>query len=158
MEEFVADPVAPEEGAERAQAPGDLSRLLLELAARRRLRSFSPQSTRRTLEHRRLDRVAVDALEDQPAVGEDGTTIAPNGRGDITLSEEERRCFCSGDTDQQLLSTSSAWSREFGTGEVIDQDSPGWCSFVQAIGWRNGVTHPQKLFDFILLPERIQRF
>jgi hypothetical protein len=82
---------------------------------------------------------------------------AASDRGEIELGEEERVGFASGTLEQQLLWTSSAWSREFGTGEVIDQSSADWRSFVEAIAWRNGVTHPQELFDFVLIPGRIEK-
>lgn len=81
---------------------------------------------------------------------------AANDRGEINLSEEEREGFGSGTIEKQLLSTTSVWSREFGTGEVIDESSIGWRSFVEAIGWRNGVTHPQELSHFLLSPERMR--
>lgn len=73
-------------------------------------------------------------------------------RGEIQLTEKERASFVSGGVDDQLWATTAAWSREFGTGATLNRNSKGWQLFAKAIEWRNGVTHPQTLLDFLLLP------
>lgn len=74
-------------------------------------------------------------------------------RGEIQLTEKEAATFASGGLDDQLWSTTSAWSRAFGSGATLDRNSRGWQLFVKVIAWRNGVTHPQAPFDFLLLPD-----
>lgn len=75
-----------------------------------------------------------------------------SSRGEISLGDTEVESFYQGDVDEQLWAVATAWSREFGHGRVLDKKSNEWRTFVKAVGWRNGVTHPQAVMDFVLLP------
>lgn len=71
VDALVADAVASEEGAERAEPARAVARLLEELAAGAGLGGLAVQAAGRTLEDALLHRVAVDALEEHAPVLEE---------------------------------------------------------------------------------------
>ena len=70
----------------------------------------------------------------------------------LGVSEDELQTLKNGEVEDKLLAALNLWSLKLGSGSVLTPTGDGWAAFVLARKWRDKVTHPTQIMDFVLLP------
>lgn len=75
----------------------------------------------------------------------------------LHASEAEVAAAREGEVEDRLLAMMNLWSLKLGTGELLESAGDGWDAFQLARKWRDRITHPTQVMDFMLLPSVMKK-